>query len=87
MKKAERELIINAIGAKLRESREEQGMTRQDLGLRLGVQPQRIYEWETGRKSPASYWLPLFARALNLDDPGQLLRGALEQDAQGDCAD
>jgi DNA-binding XRE family transcriptional regulator len=36
----------------IRELRHERGWTQFELALKVGVQPQAIYLWETGRRTP-----------------------------------
>jgi transcriptional regulator with XRE-family HTH domain len=36
----------------IRTLRQEQGWTQFELALRVGVQPQAVYLWETGRRTP-----------------------------------
>ncbi len=37
----------------IRALRMEQGWTQYELALRVGVQPQAVYLWESGRRMPA----------------------------------
>lgn len=36
----------------IRELRQEQGWTQFELALKVGVQPQTVYLWESGRRMP-----------------------------------
>ena len=36
----------------IRELRQERGWTQFELALKVGVQPQAVYLWESGRRSP-----------------------------------
>ena len=36
----------------IRALRQEQGWTQFELALRVGVQPQAVYLWESGRRTP-----------------------------------
>ena len=36
----------------IRQLRQEQGWTQFELALRVGVQPQAVYLWESGRRMP-----------------------------------
>jgi DNA-binding XRE family transcriptional regulator len=36
----------------IRQLRQEQGWTQFELALRVGVQPQTVYLWESGRRMP-----------------------------------
>ena len=36
----------------IRQLRQDQGWTQFELALRVGVQPQAVYLWETGRRMP-----------------------------------
>jgi DNA-binding XRE family transcriptional regulator len=36
----------------LRELRHQQGWTQYELALKVGVQPQSVYLWESGRRTP-----------------------------------
>ena len=36
----------------IRQLRQEQGWTQFELALRVGVQPQAVYLWESGRRTP-----------------------------------
>ena len=36
----------------IRELRHERGWTQFDLAIKVGVQPQTIYLWESGRRAP-----------------------------------
>ena len=36
----------------IRQLRQEQGWTQFELALRVGVQPQSVYLWESGRRMP-----------------------------------
>lgn len=45
---AERRLDVQTI----RELRRSQGWTQFELALKVGVQPQAVYLWESGRRTP-----------------------------------
>ena len=36
----------------IRQLRQERGWTQFELALQLGVQPQAVYFWESGRRTP-----------------------------------
>jgi transcriptional regulator with XRE-family HTH domain len=52
-----------AIGWRIRTARERAGLTREELGARVGVHPGSIARWETGGSAPHAYTLGRIADA------------------------
>lgn len=50
-----------AIGYRIRAARERAGLTREELGSRVGVHPGSIARWETGGSAPHAYTLERIA--------------------------
>ena len=50
---------------KLRQLREEQGLTQKDIATRLGVYPSAVTRWESGEKRPE---LPNLVKLADLYD-------------------
>jgi len=53
------------LGGRIREAREACGLTQLAVAYQLGVTPQTVANWETGRTSPALPVLARIARQLN----------------------
>lgn len=51
-------------GARVRQVREDQGLTRDQLAERVGASPMAIYHWEIGRTHPHHDAYPRLASAL-----------------------
>ncbi len=51
----------------LRQFREEQGLSQEALGERLGVTGMTIYRWETGDRLPQRSQWPAIAKLTGLD--------------------
>jgi Zn-dependent peptidase ImmA (M78 family)/transcriptional regulator with XRE-family HTH domain len=66
--------ISNAVGARIRELREGNGITQSELARRLGRTQAALSLWESGRRSPALEDLFAVAEALGVD-AANLLRG------------
>jgi transcriptional regulator with XRE-family HTH domain len=50
----------------IKEHRETAGLTQFELALAVGVKPNTISAWETGRKEPRAVHLQAIARALGV---------------------
>ena len=53
-------------GDRLKQRREELGMSQADLGSRLKLEPQAVYRYEKGQSDPASELLGRMATELNV---------------------
>lgn len=42
-------LLAQEVGRRMREARLQRGLSRRDFGAKLGVSPQQIYKYESGR--------------------------------------
>jgi repressor LexA len=62
MKKA---TFAELCGGRIRERRDELGLTRFQLAVAVGVQPMSIYRYETGRSAPSSEHLAALAEHLD----------------------
>ena len=58
------------IGKRIREARLAKGLTREQLGEKLGVSFQAVSTWETGKFIPDSQHLPQLAKVLDLSLDG-----------------
>ena len=56
-----------ALGRKLRESREDQGRRLVDVAGRAGISPQYLSEIERGRKEPSSEMIAAVSGALGIE--------------------
>ena len=54
------------IGKRIREARQAEGLSQEQLGEKLGVSFQAVSTWETGKFIPDSDHLPALAKTLNL---------------------
>ena len=54
-------------GVKIKTARLEKGLTQDDLGKIIGVTPESISYYETGKKKPAFDKIKNLARVLSLD--------------------
>ena len=54
-------------GEMIKKLRKEQGITQKELANRLGLAPQNIAQWETGKRNPKFETLQKLAAALNID--------------------
>lgn len=68
------------LGQKLRSARDALGLSRSDVARKIGVTPQTIYLWETGRSQPLRKYIHALAATLHLPR-GELLIGELPADA------
>ena len=50
----------------IRQLREEQGWSQFDLALKVGVRPETVYQWETGRAVPKVLQLRKLAEIFGL---------------------
>lgn len=48
----------------LRQAREDQGLTMQEVGAKAGVVKSQVHAWESGRVQPATWSLVAWAGAL-----------------------
>ena len=53
-------------GKRIRDARQNEGLSREQLGEQLGVSLQTVDAWETGKSVPDSAHLPALAKALDL---------------------
>lgn len=60
------------LALRIRQRREQVGLTVAELAERCGVTTQTVYEWEWGRKALDWDRLPELAKALNIS-PGRLI--------------
>ena len=63
------------IGKRIREARLAKGLTREQLGEKLGVSFQAVSTWETGKFIPDSQHLPQLAKVLDLSLDGLFAEG------------
>ena len=69
---------------RIRKAREQKGLTREQLGERIGVSPSAIGKWETGDRTPSSDTLARLSEELGvstdylleLDNPSKDSEGA-----------
>lgn len=54
------------LGHRLKEAREKQNLTQEELADRVGVAYQQIWRWETGKNDPTGDMLVRMARILNV---------------------
>lgn len=54
------------IGEKLKIARKRAGLTQKELAKRLGISPQNIHAYETGRRNPKRQRIAEFAEKLNV---------------------
>lgn len=54
------------IGLRIRELREERGITQEELALMLEVGQSAVSHWERGKVVPARKYLPKLAQALGV---------------------
>ncbi len=52
---------------RIREAREQRGITQTEAAQRLGVPPSRIWEWETGARTPLAITIVEIIEKLELD--------------------
>lgn len=64
------------VGRRIRELREEQHLTQEELGRRVSVDPQTIYRYESGSRFPSLPKLEELAEALGVG-PEELVRRPL----------
>ncbi len=55
-----------ALGARIAALREAAGLTRYQLAAVVGVSPPRVYEWESGDRSPTGEYLAVITLALGV---------------------
>lgn len=56
--------LVAELAVKLRSERERQGLTQKDVAALMGVQYQRIADWELGRCQPQAGNFLLWLKAL-----------------------
>lgn len=66
------------VGRRIRELREEQHLTQEELGRRAGVDSQTVYRYEAGSRFPSLAKLEEIAQALGVG-PEELVRAPLVQ--------
>jgi transcriptional regulator with XRE-family HTH domain len=54
-------LFVREVGRRMREVRVHRGLTREQMGKRLGVSPQQIFKYETGKDAVPLHRLLQFA--------------------------
>jgi len=63
----DREAFLAMVGARIREVREEKGMTQQELAFTIDVSPKYLYEMERGSKAFSIIFLYRIAKALQVN--------------------
>ena len=58
-----------ALGARIRDAREQSGMTQIQLAQRLGVEPNSLRAWESGTREPRANRLTTLAGMLDVTVP------------------
>ena len=64
------------IGRRIRELREERGLSQDELARRLGVHPQSLWRYEHGERNLSASKIKEVATALNVE-PGELFENPL----------
>lgn len=65
----------------IRELRQDQGWTQFELALRVGVQPQAVYLWESGRRMPQVPQLRTLGQLFGLCSDAIILESASDPPA------
>lgn len=50
------------LSEKMKQMREEAGLTRKEFSMRIGMPVKTIEDWEEGRKNPPEYMLGFLAK-------------------------
>lgn len=62
----EKEVLLKNLGERIREIREEKGITQKELAHSIGKDQQSIQRLETGRVNPSIYYLCEIAEGLEV---------------------
>jgi len=67
---------MSDIGRRIKELREEQNLTQEDLARRMKTHPQSVWRYEAGTRVPNAPKIEEIARALGVE-PGELFPKAI----------
>ena len=69
----EKRVLLQAAGRRLKQAREQMGMTQVDFAQALGMPQQQLSKYETGQCQPGTLWASRIASFLNAQ-PGDIWR-------------
>ncbi|MGI8404863.1 MAG: helix-turn-helix transcriptional regulator [Thermomicrobiales bacterium] len=61
----------------IRELRQERGWTQFELAIKVGVQPQAVYFWESGRRTPQVAQVRMLAQVFEISSDEIILESLL----------